>query len=235
MASSLRVRNLRVAYGGVHAVRGIDINATAGVCTSVIGANGAGKTSLLRGISGLVPARSDGIWLDDVRIDARSPEERARLGLGHVLEGRHIFPGLTVRENLELGQMRLRHDELQGRVESMYELFPDLRARSDVHAGGLSGGQQQFLAIARAMIGRPAVLLLDEPTLGLAPRLVDHVADVILTLVSGGTTVLLVEQSLEVVQRAASVVHMQSHGQIVHTTTSTGDDLMARAHEVYLA
>jgi ABC-type branched-subunit amino acid transport system ATPase component len=235
VASSLRVRNLRVAYGGVHAVRGIDIDATAGACTSVIGANGAGKTSLLRGISGLVAARSDGIWLDDVRIDARSPEERARLGLGHVLEGRHIFPGLTVRENLELGQLRLRHDELQRRIESMYELFPDLRARSDVRAGGLSGGQQQFLAIARAMIGRPAVLLLDEPTLGLAPRLVDHVADVILTLVSGGTTVLLVEQSLEVVQRAASVVHMQSHGQIVHTTTSTADDLMARAHEVYLA
>ena len=235
MASSLRVRNLRVSYGGVHAVRGIDIDATAGACTSVIGANGAGKTSLLRGISGLVSARSDGIWIDDVRIDGRSPEERALLGLGHVLEGRHIFPGLTVRENLELGQMRLRHSELQGRVDSVYELFPDLRSRSDVRAGGLSGGQQQFLAIARAMIGRPAVLLLDEPTLGLAPRLVDHVAEVILTLVSGGTTVLLVEQSLEVVQRAASVVHMQSHGQIVHTTTSSGDDLMAKAHEVYLA
>jgi ABC-type branched-subunit amino acid transport system ATPase component len=235
VAAALRVSNLRVAYAGVHAVSGIDLDVAEGACTAIIGANGAGKTSLLRGISGLVSARSDGIWLVDQRIDGKSPEARARLGLGHVLEGRHIFPGLTVRENLELGQMRVHRDELNARLDSMYQLFPDLKARSAVAAGGLSGGQQQFLAIARAMIGMPAVLLLDEPTLGLAPRLVDHVAEVILTLVSGGMTVLLVEQSLEVVQRAASVVHMQSHGHIVHSTTSASDDLMSKAHEVYLA
>jgi ABC-type branched-subunit amino acid transport system ATPase component len=235
MAQPLRVRNLRVSYGGVHAIRGVDIDAAAGACTAIIGANGAGKTSLLRAISGLVASRSDGIWLGEQRLDGKSPEDRARVGIGHVLEGRHIFPGLTVQENLELGQLRLHRDQLHARVDSMYELFPDLRARSGVRAGGLSGGQQQFLAIARAMIGLPAVLLLDEPTLGLAPRLVDHVAEVIVSLVSEGTTVLLVEQSLEVVQRAAAVVHMQSHGQIVYSTTAGSDDLMMKAHEVYLA
>lgn len=234
-ASTLRVENLRVEYSGVKAVRGVTVNVAAGECTAIVGANGAGKTSMLRGISGITAARSDGIWLNDVRIDNLPAEKRARKGLGHVLEGRHIFPGLTVRENLELGHLSRSGHAISNELDRVHALFPDLVTRADVHAGSLSGGQQQFLAIARAMMAEPLVLLLDEPTLGLAPRLVDQVAEVILALVAEGTTVLLVEQSLEVVRSAAHTVHMLSHGQVTVTTTTAAGDLVEQAHEVYMS
>jgi ABC-type branched-subunit amino acid transport system ATPase component len=233
--SALRVENLRVEYAGVKAVRGVSVDVAAGECTAIIGANGAGKTSFLRGISGITAARCDGIWLNDLRIDNLPAEKRARNGLGHVLEGRHIFPGLTVQENLELGHLSRRGHAISTELDRVHALFPDLVTRADMHAGSLSGGQQQFLAIARAMMAQPQVLLLDEPTLGLAPRLVDRVAEVILALVAEGTTVLLVEQSLEVVRSAAKTVHMLSHGRVTVTTTTEAGDLVAQAQEVYMS
>jgi ABC-type branched-subunit amino acid transport system ATPase component len=235
VSTGLTVKNIRVSYGGVQAVQGASIEVRPAACTAIIGANGAGKTSLLRGISGIVPARTDGIWLGDRRIDTLPPERRAKAGLGHVLENRHIFPGLSVRRNLELGQVALRGRDMSHGLKNVHDLFPDLLTMADVPAGSLSGGQQQFLAIARALMAEPVVLLLDEPTLGLAPQLVDRVADVVLALVAEGTTVVLVEQSLDVVMRAASEVHMLSHGQIVHSTTRMNDDLIAKAHQVYLS
>ena len=134
-ASTLRVENLRVEYAGVKAVRGVSVNVAAGECTAIIGANGAGKTSLLRGISGITAARSDGIWLDDLRMDTLPAERRARNGLGHVLEGRHIFPGLTVQENLELGHLSHRGHTMSKELDRVHALFPDLVTRADVHAG----------------------------------------------------------------------------------------------------
>lgn len=234
LGSTLRVLDLWVTYGGVHAVDGLSLEATAGECTALIGANGAGKTSTLRGISGLGPARSRGIWIDDRRIDRERPERRAAIGLGHVLEGRHIFPRFSVRENLELGQVATTRNDTKENLDLVYKVFPDLAHMQSVKAGSLSGGQQQFLAIARAMMARPTVLLLDEPTLGLAPKLVATVIEVIHKLLAAGTTVLLVEQSLEVVQEVAVTVHLLSHGKIVGMRTGQDPELAAFAHAVYL-
>jgi ABC-type branched-subunit amino acid transport system ATPase component len=230
----LVVSDLRVEYAGVVAVDGVSFSVPEKSCTAILGANGAGKTSILRAISGLTPC-SGSVLLDGRRIDDLTSERRARIGLGHVLEGRHIFPRLTVRENLILGGVaagKRRQDSVQ---EQIFDMFPDLRDMLDRKGAALSGGQQQFLAIARAMMSQPRLLLLDEPTVGLAPRLIEQVGVVVRSLLEAGTTVLLVEQALSVVRAVGDEVHMLSHGSLVFSTTGSDPLLDDRAAEVYLS
>jgi ABC-type branched-subunit amino acid transport system ATPase component len=232
----LVVNDLRVEYAGVVAVDNVSFSVPAKSCTAIIGANGAGKSSILRAISGLTPySRGSSVALGGRRIDGLSAEQRARIGLGHVLEGRHIFPRLTVRENLILGCVAAGKRHQDSVLEQIFHMFPDLRDMLDRKGATLSGGQQQFLAIARAMMSQPGMLLLDEPTVGLAPRLIDQVGVVVRSLLEAGTTVLLVEQALSVVRAVADEVHMLSHGSLVFSTTTSDPLLDDRAAEVYLS
>ena len=234
---ALTVRNLTVRYGGVRAVEGVRIEASQGTCVAVIGANGAGKTSLLRGISGLVGVeRGCEISIDGTRVERLPPDKRARHGLGHVLEGRHVFPTLSVRENLEMGAALTggTRAECDAEIARVLDYFPLLPALLTKTAGSLSGGQQQFLAIARATVARPRVLLLDEPSVGLAPQLVEQLTATIPQIVRTGITVLLIEQALSVVQGSAGTVHLMSQGRIVESLQGTDPELVSRAHEVYL-
>ncbi|MFC5822168.1 ABC transporter ATP-binding protein [Nonomuraea harbinensis] len=232
MSAALVVENLGVRYGGVTALRDVSLSVDEGQILTVLGANGAGKTSMLRGISGLVSSTGTvthhGRTLG--RLDAAA---RARAGLGHVLEGRHVFPDLTVRENLHLGSL-LSPKPAEG-VERALALLPELEEMAGRKAGRLSGGQQQMLAIARAISGSPSVLLLDEPTNGLAPMLVQRTIDVIGAIQELGVAVLLVEQRVEVAQALGSEVLVLQRGEVVGTAHGTDDDLEDRIHTAYLA
>lgn len=230
----LVVSDIRVEYAGVVAVNSVSFSVPEKSCTAILGANGAGKTSILRAISGLTPC-SGSVFLDGRRIDDLTSERRARIGLGHVLEGRHIFPRLTVRENLILGGVAAGKRHQDSVQEQIFDMFPDLRDMLDRKGATLSGGQQQFLAIARAMMSQPRLLLLDEPTVGLAPRLIEQVGVVVRSLLEAGTTVLLVEQALSVVRAVGDEVHMLSHGSLVFSTTASDPLLDDRAAEVYLS
>jgi ABC-type branched-subunit amino acid transport system ATPase component len=230
----LVVKDLRVEYGGVVAVDNVSFSVPEKSCTAILGANGAGKSSILRAISGLSPC-SGSVFLGGRQIDDLSAERRARIGLGHVLEGRHIFPRLTVRENLILGGVAAGKRHQDSVLEQIFHMFPDLRDMLDRKGAALSGGQQQFLAIARAMMSQPRLLLLDEPTVGLAPRLIEQVGVVVLSLLEAGTTVLLVEQALSVVRAVGDEVHMLSHGSLVFSTTAFDPLLDDRAADVYLS
>ncbi|MDZ4806136.1 MAG: ABC transporter ATP-binding protein [Candidatus Eisenbacteria bacterium] len=212
----LKVRDLRVAYGGIQALRGVSLDVREGEIVTLIGANGAGKTTLLRSISGLIRPRSGSIQYTNCDL-CREPAHRiVKRGLCHVPEGRMVFANLTVRENLQLGAY-LRNDsrEVAGDLESMYTLFPRLRERMSQSAGTLSGGEQQMLAIARALMGRPKVLLMDEPSLGLAPLLVQEIFRTIREINAAGMTILLVEQNAHMALSVAHRGYVLETGEIV--------------------
>lgn len=236
---SLLVDGLGVSYRGIRAVTDVSFHLPAGSCLAMVGANGAGKTSTLHAIGGLVRARRGTkiVMGSIVLSDQRDPSRRARMGLGHVLEDRHVFPGLTVRENLDLAwTYRAGKDEGgDWGLDLAMALFPDLGELLSQRTGALSGGQQQFLAMARAICGQPKVLMLDEPTNGLAPRLVDQVVDAIRELRQRNLTVLIVEQRLEVAQAVAEEVVILSHGRIVYTTSADDPELGARVEAAYLS
>jgi branched-chain amino acid transport system ATP-binding protein len=189
----LELREVKVAYGGVEVVHGVDLSLVPGEVVGVIGPNGAGKSSMLRAISGLVRPSAGEVLFDGRVLNGMSPERIARLGLALVPEGRHVFKTLTVAENLRMGM----HGNGEGvaAMEQTLERFPILRARAGEHADRLSGGEQQQLAIARALLGRPRVLILDEPSLGLAPKTIDLIYELLTGLREAGTTMLLVEQN----------------------------------------
>jgi branched-chain amino acid transport system ATP-binding protein len=190
----LAVEELTTDYGAVRAVDGVSLSVSEGSVTAVLGANGAGKTSLLRTITGLVRASSGKVTLDGKRIDGRPVEDIVRRGLAHVPEGRGVIAELTVEENLRLGG--LWRGKKAAPLQEIYELFPRLEERRAQSASGLSGGERQMLSIGRALVGRPTVLLLDEPSLGLAPLLVAQIMERIRKLADGlGLAVLLVEQN----------------------------------------
>jgi branched-chain amino acid transport system ATP-binding protein len=203
----LELRDVDVLYGRVQALRGVSLHVQSGEVVALIGSNGAGKTTTLRAISGLVrPARGE-ILLEGRPIHTRGAERIARRGVAHAPEGRRLFSRMTVRENLEMGAFSRRDgSELRADYDRVYELFPRLRERSTQLAGSLSGGEQQMVAIGRALMARPRVLLLDEPSLGLAPILVDAIFEVIREINATGTTILLIEQNallaLDVARRA---------------------------------
>lgn len=224
-----------VSYGGVTAVASVDLSVEAGTCVAVIGANGAGKSSLLRGIGGLTRTRrSTRVVIDGVDLSRQSAARRARQGLGHVLEGLHLFPGMTVRENIELAASLGIGRRAEG-LAVVERLLPELSDLMDRNAETLSGGQQQFAAIGRSLAAMPKVLMLDEPTNGLAPRFVDRVVEVLLALRDEGIALLLVEQRLEVARRAATSVCVFSHGRIIARTTADDAELAEVAHRAYLS
>jgi branched-chain amino acid transport system ATP-binding protein len=194
--SLLALERLEVAYGGIRAVKGIDLEVAQGEMVCLIGANGAGKSTTLRAVTGLVRAAAGHIRYDGQDIGALRVHEIARRGLAMVPEGRGVFPQLTIEENLGMGAYARRdHAAVKADREHAYHLFPRLHERRTQTAGTLSGGEQQMLAIARALMSRPRLLLLDEPSMGLAPLMVERIFEVIRTIAAEGVTVLLVEQN----------------------------------------
>jgi branched-chain amino acid transport system ATP-binding protein len=192
----LTINNVDTYYGNIRALKGVSLTVPQGSTVTLLGANGAGKSTTLKTISGLVPAASGTIEFMDQRIDRLAPERIVRLGISHVPEGREVFKDLTVAENLKMGAYTRRDKrEIAASYESVYTLYPVLQERRQQLAGTLSGGEQQMLAIGRALMGRPQLLLLDEPSLGLAPKLVEEIFSVIQRINREGITVLLVEQN----------------------------------------
>jgi branched-chain amino acid transport system ATP-binding protein len=202
----LEVTDIQTYYGNIQALKGVTIEVNEGECVTLIGSNGAGKSTTLRSISGLTPPRKGSIKLAGEEISMLPPQEIVRLGICQSPEGRKCFQRMTVRENLELGAF-LRRDSagIQKDLERVYELFPRLKERESQKAGTMSGGEQQMLAIGRAMMGRPKLLLLDEPSMGISPILTERIYETIAEINQQGTTILLVEQNanfaLDVSQR----------------------------------
>jgi ABC-type branched-subunit amino acid transport system ATPase component len=233
---ALKVDDLRVSYGAVQAVAGIQLAVEPGQCVGLVGANGAGKTSTLHAIGGLIPcARTSLVELAGASLDRVSAPERARRRLGHVLEGRHVFTDLTVGENLELGAAGGPRAGRKEALASALEVLPELVDMLGRPAGTLSGGQQQILAIGRALAGHPQILMLDEPTNGLAPILVNRVVSIIKDVRARGIGVLLVEQRLEVAQAACDVVHVLQHGKVIEVRRGDDPELPAIVHAAYLS
>jgi urea transport system ATP-binding protein len=210
----LTVRGLNQYYGGSHILRGIDLEIPKGACTAILGRNGVGKTTLLRCLMGELPVRSGEVLLDGQDVTAIPSYERARRGVGYVPQGREIFGRLTVGENLEVGEAAARGRDPAPRVE-LEELFPILRTMQKRRGGDLSGGQQQQLAIARALISRPRVLLLDEPTEGIQPSTIKEIGRVLRKLLERQMTIVLVEQYLDFALELAEHCVVLSRGEIV--------------------
>jgi branched-chain amino acid transport system ATP-binding protein len=214
----LEVENLVARYGRITALNGISLEVAEGEIVTLIGANGAGKTTTLRAISGLVRPAAGSIRFDGRAIERLSPSEIVRVGIGHAPEGRHVFPRMTVRENLELGAYTRRSKpEIASDTERVLEIFPRLRERYAQKAGTMSGGEQQMLAIGRAMMSRPRLLLLDEPSLGLSPKLVQTIFSVIREINARGTTILLIEQNARQALAVATRGYVLEVGTIAHS------------------
>ena len=213
--SLLRIQGLNQSYGGSRTLWGIDLDVAAGTRLCLMGRNGMGKTTLLKCLMGLIPVTSGTMTFDDVDLLARAPEARARLGIGYVPQGREIFPQLTVEENLQIG-MAARRDGGRTVPPRVFELFPVLKQMLQRRGGDLSGGQQQQLAIGRALVLEPRLLILDEPTEGIQPNIVHEIGDIILRLNrDAGVTVLLVEQKLPFARRVASEFRILDKGRLV--------------------
>jgi branched-chain amino acid transport system ATP-binding protein len=213
VSADLSVRGLTAAYGGIRVLDGIDLDAPAERLTAVVGPNGAGKTTLLRALSGLVPRGGD-VTFDGAPLPT-SPAAIVARGLSHVPEGRELFPDMTVLENLELGAWRAPRGERAARRDRVIALFPRLGERRHQLAGSMSGGEQQMLAIGRALMSGPRLLMLDEPSLGLAPRLVDLLLGVVRRLPDEGVTVLLVEQNVARALALAESAYVIERGRVV--------------------
>jgi branched-chain amino acid transport system ATP-binding protein len=203
----LEVKEIHTFYGNIQALKGISLNVEEGECVTLIGSNGAGKSTTLRSISGLTPPRQGSIRFADREITETPPQEIVSMGVSHSPEGRHVFPRMSVYENLMLGAyMRKDTDGIQSDMERVFSLFPRLKERERQKGGTMSGGEQQMLAIGRALMAQPRLLLLDEPSMGIAPILVERIYETIAEINRQGTTILLVEQNanfaLEVSKRA---------------------------------
>ncbi|PNQ96843.1 ABC transporter ATP-binding protein [Azospirillum argentinense] len=211
----LRVEELSAGYGGAVAVDRLSLSVAAGEVVALLGANGAGKSTLLKAILGLVPATGGRVRLAGEEIGALAPERRVRRGLGYVPEGRRVFPGMSVRDNLEVASW-LGRTERACDLERVFALFPALEGKAEERAWRLSGGQQQMLAVGRALMGRPRVLLLDEPSLGLSPKLAGEVFAAVRAIAATGTAVLVAEQSAARALSAAGRVVLLRLGRAVH-------------------
>jgi branched-chain amino acid transport system ATP-binding protein len=211
----LEVRDLVAGYGGVPILRGISLDVAAGEVVAVLGANGVGKTTLNLALSGLIPTSSGTITFEGERIDGKKPPEIVTRGLIHVPEGRKIFPNLTVRENLELGAYARAHKRRDDNLDKAFSTFPRLRERETQRAGTLSGGEQQMLAIGRGLMAEPKLLILDEPSLGLSPLLVEELFALIARIAADGLAVMLVEQNVVQSLALAARAYVLANGAIV--------------------
>jgi branched-chain amino acid transport system ATP-binding protein len=212
----LELENVHVRYGPIEALHGISLRVARGTIVTLIGGNGAGKSTTLRAISGLLAPTAGRITFEGRPIHGRSPHDVLALGIGHVPEGRQIFPDLTVWENLRLGAFRTRRvSAMRERLETVFEQFPVLRERARQLGGTLSGGEQQMLAIGRALMAGPRLLMLDEPSLGLAPIYVERVVEIVKTLNAQGISILLVEQRAHAALRIAERGYVLETGRIV--------------------
>ncbi len=212
----LEIKDLHVSYGGIKALRGINIEVPDGKIVTLIGANGAGKSTLLRTISGLVKAESGSILLDGEELIGKQINKICESGIALSPEGRRVFADLTVMENLRIGAY-LRNDkkEIEKDLEWVFNLFPRLKERSWQYAGTLSGGEQQMLAVGRALMSKPKILMLDEPSLGLAPLIVQQIFDIIREINHAGVTVLLIEQNANMALKTADIAYVIETGEIV--------------------
>jgi branched-chain amino acid transport system ATP-binding protein len=217
----LSVEGLTVRYGAIEAVRGVGLAVRNGEIATLLGANGAGKSSILNAIMGLVPVAGGRVELEGNDVAGQKPEHIVRLGMTLTPEGRHVFANLSVAENLALGAASRRdRAEVAQTRQDMFELFPVLAERRDQMAGTLSGGEQQMLAIARSLMSRPRILLLDEPSLGLAPQIVDTIFELIAGLRERGITILLVEQNVDLALEIADRGYVMASGEIVMNGTA---------------
>jgi len=246
----LKVDNASVAYGQVTAVREVSLTVNDGEIVTIIGANGAGKTSLLNTISGIVPLKSGGIWLDDKKISRLPSHKMVNLGLVYIPEGRQIFGAMSVKDNLMMGAYTqcarkrfsslgysgwfMRRQDVQSNLDTVYKMFPILKERLKQKAVNLSGGEQQMLAIGRALMSSPKMILFDEPSLGLAPNLVREILKLIVRLRDQGLTILLVEQDANAALKIADRGYVMERGSI--TIEGTAKDLLGndRVRQAYL-
>ena len=221
----LRVENLAVNYGMINAVRGVNFEVNQGEIVSLIGANGAGKSTILRTISGLIKPASGSLTYEGQNITKTNAQKIVQLGISHVPEGRHVFKGLSVRENLEMGAF-LRKDRanIEADIQAVYDRFPVLGERQKQDASTLSGGEQQMLAMGRALMSKPKLLLLDEPSMGLAPIFIQEIFNIIQQIQAQGTTVLLIEQNAKMALSIASRGYVLETGKIV--LSGTGQELL---------
>lgn len=214
----LKLNNINLFYGVIHALKDISLEVNKGEIVTLIGANGAGKTSTLRAISGLEPIKSGTITFKDSELNKIPANKIVSLGLSHVPEGRRVFADLTVRENLELGAyLRKDKSEIKKDMEMVFAKFPRLKEREKQQSGTLSGGEQQMLAIGRALMNRPEMLILDEPSMGLAPLIVKDIFDIIVEINKTGTTILLVEQNANMALAIAHRAYVLETGKIVQS------------------
>ena len=222
---TLKIENLTVKYGLIEAIHDVSFSVNQGEIVSLIGANGAGKTSILRTISGLVRPSQGSITFEGAAIEKEAPQKIVAKGLSHVPEGRHIFAGLTVQENLEMGAFLRKDKNLQDEYEAVYTRFPILKERRKQDAATLSGGEQQMLAMGRALMSKPKLLLLDEPSMGLAPIFIREIFLIIEEIKKQGTTVLLIEQNANMALSIADRGYVLETGKIV--LEGTGKELLA--------
>jgi branched-chain amino acid transport system ATP-binding protein len=217
----LKVDGIRTSYGSFEALRGVSLEVDAGEVVTILGANGAGKTTLLRTISGLLWPDSGTIYYDGQRLDKVTPDQIVKRGVSLCPEGRMLFPEMPVHKNLELGAYlrRKNHGLVEQLKQEVYELFPILKSRTKQAAGTLSGGEQQMLAVGRALMSGPRLLMLDEPSLGLAPLVVMHIMDTLVSIKERGTAILLVEQNAAESLRIADRGYVLEHGTVVLANT----------------
>jgi branched-chain amino acid transport system ATP-binding protein len=232
----LEIKDLRVHYGKIEAIKGVSVVVNQGEIVTLIGANGAGKTTILKTISGLRPVSSGSITFDGVDINKIPAHKRVDLGISQVPEGRGIFPGMTVLENLEMGKFNRkdRKNEMQEDLDRIYTLFPRLKERASQAGGTLSGGEQQMLAMGRALMARPKVLLLDEPSMGLAPQMIANIFRIITEINKQGVTILLVEQNAQQALQRAHRAYILETGNV--TKEAAASDLLndPAVREAYL-
>ena len=229
----LDVRNLRAGYGGLPVLHGISLIAPAGRITVLVGANGAGKTTLLKTLAGVMPPVSGEVRVDGEALSGGTPADRVRRGMALVPEGRHLFPDMSVRENLELGGYLTTRQQREAMLDEVVHIFPRLGERLTQMAGTMSGGEQQMLAIGRALMSQPRLLLLDEPSLGLAPKMVDEMFAALRRINKAGTTLLLVEQNVFQALAVADFAYVLGHGEMIAEGAAwelRGNELIRRVY-----
>lgn len=232
----LKIHDLHAYYGPIEALHGIDLEVSDDEIVAIIGSNGAGKTTLLSAVSGLV-AITGKIRYNDTDISRKNPRRVAEMGILHVPEGRHVFPGLTVEQNLEMGTVAwrgFRPADVSDDLEKVYTLFPRLKERKKQLAWSMSGGEQQMLAVGRALMGRPKLLMLDEPSMGLAPIVVDEMFEKITEINRQGTPILLVEQNAQLALEVSDRAYIIDNGNVVLSGSSDGLLEDSRVREAYL-